>query len=66
MEPNKPGNKNMPDFDELQDRVIAEPTKQPIFVMKTTLDPKDSTENNPYFKNKDETDLKTFRDYFEE
>lgn len=56
----------MPDFDELQDRVIAEPTKQPIFVMKTTLDPKDSTENNPYFKNKDETDLKTFRDYFEE
>jgi hypothetical protein len=37
-----------------------------MLVIKTNLDPEDSTVDNPYYKNKDLTDTKEFRDYFEE
>jgi hypothetical protein len=66
MDPLKPGSKQMPDFEELDDRMIAKHTNEPMLVIKTNLDPKDSTENNPYYKNKEETDTNEFRDYFEE
>ncbi|CAM3631931.1 hypothetical protein [Cytobacillus oceanisediminis] len=66
MEPLKPGSKKMPDFEELDDRMIAKHTNEPMLVIKTNLDPKDSTEDNPYYKNKEETDTEEFRDYFEE
>ncbi|PLR98762.1 hypothetical protein [Bacillus sp. T33-2] len=67
MEPRDPGNKDLPDFDNLDDRLIAERSSSgPMLVIKTNLDPKDSTENNPYYKNKELTDTKAFRDYFEE
>jgi hypothetical protein len=63
---NKPKNKKMPDFDKLSDRVIAEPTASPSLVIKTNLDPKDATENNPYYKGDDEKEDQEFRQYFEE
>lgn len=66
VDPMKPGSDKLPDFDQLNDRIIAKHTDQPIFVIKTNLDPKDSTEDNPYFTNKEQTDTKQFRDYFEE
>ncbi|PWW31804.1 hypothetical protein DFO73_10158 [Cytobacillus oceanisediminis] len=66
MDPLKPGSKQMPDFEELDDRMIAKHTNEPMLVIKTNLDPKDSTENNPYYKNKEKTDTNEFRDYFEE
>ncbi|WP_313799777.1 hypothetical protein [Cytobacillus sp.] len=66
-EPRQPGNKDLPDFNELNDRIIAERrTSGPIVEIKTNLDPKDSTIDNPYIQNKYNTDLKAFRDFFEE
>ena len=66
MEPNKPGSKNLPDFNELDDRLIANATPDPTLVIKTNLDPKDPTENNPYYQNIGISDMEKFRDYFEE
>lgn len=66
MDPIKPGSKKLPDFEELDDRMIAGHTLGPTLVIKTNLDPENSTEDNPYFKNKAETDTEEFRDYFEE
>lgn len=66
-EPKQPGNKELPDFNELNDRLIAERrTSGPTLVIKTNLDPKDSTIDNPYFQNDNKTDTEAFRDYFEE
>ncbi|WP_153126635.1 hypothetical protein [Peribacillus tepidiphilus] len=65
-EPRQPGNKDLPDFKELNDRLIAErSTSGPTLVIKTNLDPKDSTVENPYYQNEENTDKKEFRDYFE-
>ncbi|MDE3838941.1 hypothetical protein C0966_06065 [Bacillus methanolicus] len=66
MEPTKPGNKKLPDFDSLNDRIIVTHSSEPMLVIKTNLDPKDSTEDNPYYKNNSRTDTKAFRNYFEE
>lgn len=55
----------MPDFDSLDDRIIAEPPSEPMLVIKTNLDPKDSTVDNPYFTNKSQADTKVFREFFE-
>ena len=41
-------------------------TPSPMLVIKTNLDPKDSTENNPYYQGKNTKDPNAFRDYFEE
>ncbi|WP_059170191.1 hypothetical protein [Bacillus sp. FJAT-27445] len=65
-EPNKPGNDNMPDFKELEDRVIAERAKGPFLVIKTNLDPDNPTEDNPYYENKELTDKDKFEEYFSE
>lgn len=66
MEPRQPGNNKMPDFDQLNDRIIAENSSGPHLVIKTNLDPKDSTENNPYYQSEAAKNPKQFRDYFEE
>ncbi|WP_226642005.1 hypothetical protein [Mesobacillus subterraneus] len=66
MEPKKPGNKRLPDFKEMTDRVIAEPAIGPQLVIKTNLDPIDATEENPYFKNEQMTDSEQFKEYFKE
>lgn len=58
-------NKKLPDFKQLEDRIIANPSPSPMLVIKTNLDPKDVTEDNPYLQNKVQ-DEKEFRDYFEE
>jgi hypothetical protein len=42
------GNSQLPDFHELNDRIIAEPSTEPKIVIKTNLDPQDITEENPY------------------
>ena len=66
METKQPGNKNLPDFKEMTDRVIAEPANGPQLVIKTNLDPSDATEENPYFKNDQVTDSEQFKEYFKE
>ncbi|MEH7073548.1 hypothetical protein [Neobacillus drentensis] len=66
MEPKQPGNKNMPDFDQLNDRIIAEASPTPMLVIKTNLDPKDVTENNPYYQETEVKDPKKIKNYFEE
>lgn len=66
MEPKKPGNKNIPDFKEMTDRVIAEPANGPQLVIKTNLDPSDETVENPYFKNDQITDSEQFKEFFKE
>ncbi|WP_198020516.1 hypothetical protein [Anoxybacteroides tepidamans] len=38
----------MKNFDSLNDRIIAEPSEEPKIVIKTNLDPKQITEENPY------------------
>lgn len=66
-EPQQPGNKNLPDFKELDDRVIAERnTSEPILVIKTNLDPKDPSEENPYFKNANDTNSESLKDFFDD
>lgn len=55
----------MPDFDSLDDRLIAEQPSTPMLVIKTNLDPKDVTEENPYLTNGPKGVTKNFRDYFE-
>lgn len=65
--PKKPGSKKLPDFNKLTDRIIAETrTSGPSLVIKTNLDPQDSTVNNPYFENKKLTDTDEFRNFFED
>ncbi|MFS0823000.1 hypothetical protein ABC371_15335 [Bacillus sp. 1P02SD] len=61
----KLGNQNLPDFKELNDRFIAEASDEPILVIKTNLDPKNSTEENPYYK-ESESDDEEFSSFFEE
>jgi hypothetical protein len=66
-EPKQPGSKDMPDFDKLNDRIIAEQrSSSPTLVIKTNLDPKDSTENNPYLESGKQANVEDFRDYFED
>jgi hypothetical protein len=66
MEPRQPGNKHLPDFDQLNDRIIAESSHSPMLVIKTNLDPKEATEHNPYYHDKDVKSVKMIKDYFEE
>jgi hypothetical protein len=66
MDPRKPGNKNMPDFDSLNDRLIAEEPTGPHLVINTNLDPENSTDNNPYYQGNQTQNPKAFREYFEE
>lgn len=66
MEPRLPGNEKLPDFKEMSDRMIAQPATGPQLLIKTNLDPKDSTEENPYFTNDHLTDSEQFKEYFKE
>ncbi|MEQ2525408.1 hypothetical protein EKG37_16020 [Robertmurraya yapensis] len=60
----KSNKRDLPDFKQLEDRVIANPSPEPMLVIKTNLDPKDSTENNPYLQNEPE-DKEEFQEFFE-
>ncbi|MFT4417228.1 hypothetical protein ACLM5H_25680 [Fredinandcohnia humi] len=64
MEKQQPGNKKLPDFKELNDRIIADASDEPFLVIKTNLDPKSAVEENPYYK-KSGSDEESFTSYFE-
>jgi hypothetical protein len=66
MDPNQPGSKALPDFKELNDRIIANPSSSPQLVIKTNLDPKDPTEENPYVEKGKVSNSEQFNEYFEE
>lgn len=66
MEPKKPGSKNLPDFNEMTDRIMAEPANGPQLVIKTNLDPSSVTEENPYLQSDQMTDSEQFKEYFKE
>ncbi|MBD8070200.1 hypothetical protein [Bacillus sp. PS06] len=53
----KQDKQDIPDFNQLNDRIIANPSPEPTLVIKTNLDPKDPTDENPYFIN-GKSDLK--------
>jgi hypothetical protein len=55
--------KPLPDFQQLNDRIIAEPSDEPKVVIKTNLDPKQVTEENPYAQENTRVS-KTFETFF--
>jgi hypothetical protein len=55
--------KNLPDFKQLTDRLINEPSDEPMLVIKTNLDPEQVTEENPYAQGKKSVN-KTFEAFF--
>ena len=65
LEPRQPGNKKMPDFDQLNDRIIAESPSSPMLVIKTNLDPKEPSEDNPYYHNGKAHDPEAMKNFFE-
>ncbi|WP_409253999.1 hypothetical protein V1502_08900 [Bacillus sp. SCS-153A] len=63
----KEQNSQKPDFDSLDDRVIAStPSNNPTLVIKTNLDPKSAEEENPYYQKDHQSDPQKFKDYFQE
>lgn len=48
----KKNTEQLPDFDDLNDRVIAEAPSSPTLVIKTNLDAKNVVEENPYYNSK--------------
>ncbi|MGM0873944.1 MAG: hypothetical protein ACQEWV_03945 [Bacillota bacterium] len=51
----------LPDFNKLNDRVIAEHSTSPSLVIKTNLDSEDIDKDNPYSnKSESSTDFKNF------
>ncbi|MEW9110283.1 hypothetical protein ACQCT6_19840 [Cytobacillus gottheilii] len=57
------GNNKLPSFTKLDDRIIAKHSSSPSLVIRTNLDEKDATEQNPYFNGSNEKEIK---EYFEE
>ncbi|KKI88746.1 hypothetical protein WQ54_30005 [Bacillus sp. SA1-12] len=51
---------NLPDFKELNDRVIAEPSPSPSIAIKTNLDSDDITKENPYSTSHASSEFKNF------
>jgi predicted P-loop ATPase len=52
----------LPDFKQLEDRVIANASTSPSLVIKTNLDQEDPTVENPYASGQDDDSLKEFFD----
>lgn len=65
MKRKQSGNENLPDFKELSDRVLGDRPSERMLVIKTNLDPSDSTEDNPYLQEKPK-DAESFKEFFEE
>jgi hypothetical protein len=56
---------NIPDFKELNDRMILNPSSSPSIGAKTNLDAKNNIENNPYLsKEKEIDDREEINDFF--
>ncbi|WP_078546157.1 hypothetical protein [Litchfieldia alkalitelluris] len=60
---NQKNSKEMPDFKQLSDRIIANPSPEPSLVIKTNLDPVNAIDDNPYFV-KGKSDEQEFSSYF--
>ncbi|WP_260471878.1 hypothetical protein [Bacillus sp. HMF5848] len=56
-------NEKLPDFKQLDDRVIAEASPEPTLVIKTNLDSEGVTDHNPYAQDKTSNE---FNDFFKE
>ncbi|MBA2875082.1 hypothetical protein [Thermaerobacillus caldiproteolyticus] len=56
--------KTLPDFKQLNDRIIAEPSHEPKLVIETNLDPQQATEENPYAEGAQRVS-KTFEAFFQ-
>ncbi|MGR3762680.1 hypothetical protein [Rossellomorea sp. NS-SX7] len=60
------GKKELPDFKQLDDRIIAEPPQGPFFEMKTNLDTQESTDN-PYISSETSNEeMEKIKRFFEE
>jgi len=46
--------------------MIADRPSSPMLVIKTNLDPKEPTEENPYYQEGETKNLKEFKEYFKE
>ncbi|MDQ0228801.1 hypothetical protein [Metabacillus malikii] len=55
---------NLPDFNELSDRLIAEPSHSPSLVIKTNLDTENVSNENPYIQGKEPSSK--FKNFFKE
>jgi hypothetical protein len=55
-----------PDFDSLDDRMIASMPSEPTLVIKTNLDPETIEEENPYLQKDNQQASEKFKDYFKE
>lgn len=55
-----------PDFDSLDDRVIAAMPSEPSLVIKTNLDPQNAEEENPYYQKGSKENQEKFKNYFKE
>ncbi|WP_409301035.1 hypothetical protein [Peribacillus sp. SCS-155] len=64
MEPRQPGNKNLPDFDKLNDRIIRDANQGPMLYIQTNLDKDNVKDDNPYIAENKQVDgeLKEFFD----
>jgi hypothetical protein len=58
-------NQQLPDFKELNDRIIAEASPSPSIVIKTNLDEEDVSIDNPY-SNKSTGNSEEFKNFFKE
>jgi hypothetical protein len=54
----------LPDFNELTDRIIAEPTSSPTLVIKTNLDQENNENENPYATNRNSSTR--FKNFFKD
>jgi hypothetical protein len=60
------GKKELPDFKQLDDRIIAEPSQGPFFEVKTNLD-KPVTDDNPYISSETSNEeIEKIKRFFED
>ncbi|MCA1056021.1 hypothetical protein LCM10_13565 [Rossellomorea aquimaris] len=63
---NEKGKKELPDFKQLDDRIIAEPPQGPFFEMKTNLDTPESNDN-PYISSETSNEeIEKIKRFFDE
>ncbi|MGD6967964.1 hypothetical protein FZC78_06840 [Rossellomorea vietnamensis] len=55
-----------PNFDSLDDRLIASRPSSPSLVIKTNLDQQNTEELNPYYQKENQKDPEKFQNFFKE
>ncbi|MGD7024666.1 hypothetical protein ACQCVK_18950 [Rossellomorea vietnamensis] len=66
MENDKDKIQQDPNFDSLDDRLIASRPSSPSLVIKTNLDHQNSEESNPYYQEGNQQDREKFQNFFKE